>query len=151
LSYAHEDRETVLWLKRKLERTWVPWKFGRRLAIDEDCLVAGQLTKQVKLALSDSRFLIVCCSEASATSEWVNLEIDFFCHAHGEGHGCEAVLMCQVGGRLLDPASTPMALRQVQRELADELISADVSEWNAKSQKSRRNAKRAAMRLLAPL
>jgi TIR domain len=87
LSYAHEDRDTVAWLHRLLRLFWVPGKRRRNLFLDEFSLSAGPLTDGLRQALRDSRYLIVCCSEASARSKYVDLEIEEFLKTRARSRG----------------------------------------------------------------
>ena len=106
VSYSHDDRATVDWLTRVLRRTWVPGRLPPRLFVDRDQMKAGGLTEELKRALADSRFLIVCTSPSvAARPRWIDLEIDEFAHAHAENgsHACRAVLACRVGPAPADP------------------------------------------------
>jgi hypothetical protein len=152
ISYSHENAATIDWLARVLRRTWVPGRLPPRLFIDRAQIGAGGLGEVLERALTDSRFLIVCCSEhTSARPRWINLEIDAFAHSRipEAGHGSRAILACRVGA----PASTlPPALRWVQREREDELflpdLTGDPTTWTLHRRKA---ARLEALSLLAPI
>ena len=92
LSYSHDDRRVAERLHRALEAYRIPARligldgpFGpvpaRLLPIfrDRDELKAGgRLGPQVEHALSVSRSLIVLCSPAAASSQWVDEEVGAF-------------------------------------------------------------------------
>jgi tetratricopeptide (TPR) repeat protein len=88
LSYSHTDRQWAAWLHRKLEAYRLPKNIvgpgtlRRRLSPifrDRDELPsAASLSDAVNEALSESEWLIVLCSPASASSRWVNEEIRTF-------------------------------------------------------------------------
>src|SRR5229473_2724216 len=111
ISYAHEDKKTVEWLCKLLSVFWVPWKWRRRIFLDQESLRAGGgLSATLQDALKGSRFLIVCCSKDSAESQWVNLEVNEFL----ENHPAESVLACLVGPKTVGPFAVPQALQSVQ-------------------------------------
>lgn len=92
ISYSHKDKAIATWLHTTLERFCMPKKLvgthtsqgvvPKRLTPifrDQDELPAsGDLGAELKSALSNSLFLIVVCSPASAQSKWVNQEIRHF-------------------------------------------------------------------------
>ncbi len=88
LSYSHHDRKRAERLHRELERYRIPpllrqqRDLPRRLGKffrDSDELPSGtDLPRVIEQALHDSAALIVVCSPAAATSEWVNKEIRTF-------------------------------------------------------------------------
>lgn len=92
LSYAREDEGWARWLQRTIERYRVPKELvgqnGRFGLIKsnlspvfrdrEDLEAHGNLTQRLRDALERSRLLIVVCSPASATSKWVETEIQQF-------------------------------------------------------------------------
>ena len=108
VSYSHEDRKWGEWLLKTIETFSVPedlvgseGEFGEipasifPLFRDRDELpVAADLGEKITDALTQSRFLIVICSPASAKSRWVNKEIATF-KAMGRGR---CVLSLIVGG-----------------------------------------------------
>src|SRR5215203_5870616 len=116
ISYAHEDKNTVEWLRRLLSRFWVPWKGRRRIFLDQESLRAGGgLSGSLRDALRESRFLIVCCSKNSTESSWVNLEVDEFL----ESHPAENVLACLVGPKTAGAFAIPQAVQCLQDRLKD--------------------------------
>ena len=89
ISYSHDDEECAQWLHQSLERYRVPKHVVQAASLETDRLVpifrdrdelasASSLTDEIEKALSDSEFLIVVCSESSASSRWVNAEIEKF-------------------------------------------------------------------------
>jgi hypothetical protein len=149
ISYAHEDTPTVEWLRRLLSTFWVPWKWRRRIFLDQESLRAGGgLSATLKDALKQSRFLIVCCSKDSGASHWVNQEIGEFL----ESHPAENVLACLVGDRAEGPCALPQAVQRLQERLNDELFTPDLrGHPEATRGRARRTATREALALLAPL
>jgi tetratricopeptide (TPR) repeat protein len=108
ISYSHQDKAIATWLHNSLERYRLPKKLvGTTTAIgivpkrltpifrDQDELPAsGNLGTELQEALTNSSFLIVICSPASAQSKWVNEEIRQFKMLHG----CDKVLALIVEG-----------------------------------------------------
>ena len=100
ISYSHADQKTVRWLHRALEtyripkrlvgletpQGKIPDKFHPFFRDREDLSASTDLTKSVKRALAQSRFLIVVCSPAAARSKWVNQEIIAFKKLRGAEH-----------------------------------------------------------------
>jgi tetratricopeptide (TPR) repeat protein len=149
ISYAHEDKTTVEWIRKLLSVFWVPWKRSRRIFLDQESLRAGGgLSGTLRDALNGSRFLIVCCSKDSAESNWVNLEVNEFL----ETHPLENVLACLVGPKSSGPFTVPQAIQSVQDKLGDDLFKPDLRGYPEKLKgPERRAATREALSLLAPL
>jgi eukaryotic-like serine/threonine-protein kinase len=92
LSYSHSDEGMADWLHGKLENFRVPASLAGRLTSNgivpwrlmpifrdrHELAAGGELSTDIKEALSNSRFLIVLCSPAAARSRWTNAEIDLF-------------------------------------------------------------------------
>jgi hypothetical protein len=84
ISYSHEDLQLARELHEWLESFQIPEGIDgvtNRLAPifrDEGELSAGQLSQSIEAALLGSEALVVVASEASAQSEWVAKEIQFF-------------------------------------------------------------------------
>ena len=87
ISYKSEDAEWAIWLQHELEHYHLPALFNGRMDVpqelrpvfrDIDELSAGNLPEQIKRALENSQNLIVICSPQSATSPWVNQEVETF-------------------------------------------------------------------------
>jgi WD40 repeat protein len=129
VSYSHKDRKWGEWLVRTLETFTVPkdlvgseGAFGEipgrifPLFRDRDELpVAADLSEKITDALAHSRFLIVICSPASASSRWVNKEIATF-KAMGRGRRVLSLIVDGEPGASSDPARAeeecfPSALR----------------------------------------
>jgi hypothetical protein len=150
ISYSHKDEETVEWLYDMLSGYWVPGKGSRRnIFRDDDSLSAGILNERLKTALAESRFLIVCCSQNSAESEYVNIEITEFI----KNHPANNVLPCLVGDNAdAETFFVPKAIEQIERELGGELFKPDLRGNPAKQRgKALRDATKQALALLAPL
>ena len=87
ISYKSEDEEWAIWLQHELEHYHLPALYNGRTDVrqnlrpifrDIDELSAGNLPQQIHQALIDSQNLIVVCSPKSATSPWVNQEVETF-------------------------------------------------------------------------
>jgi hypothetical protein len=91
ISYSHADEARAAWLQRRLETYQVPGSLvGRprtagpiprrlkRVFRDAAELSVGDLTQEIRAALSRSEALIVICSPDAAKSRWVNQEIALF-------------------------------------------------------------------------
>ena len=92
ISYSHKDKHWARWLHRRLEAYAFPTHaIGQRTDFgpvpknlkpifrDRDELAAaGDLGEKIEDALSQSENLIIICSNAAATSHWVNQEILYF-------------------------------------------------------------------------
>lgn len=97
ISYAREDKDVANWLHAKLEKYPYPRelvkaenrpmhdRLVRRIFIDTQDLPVGtdKFSADIKDALKNSRYLIVICSENSATSIYVDAEISCFLETHG--------------------------------------------------------------------
>lgn len=119
ISYSHQDKAIATWLHTSLERYRLPKKLvgtptvlgsvPKRLTPifrDQDELPAsGNLGTELQEALTNSLFLIVICSPASAQSKWVNEEIRQFKMLHGS----DKVLALIVDG---EPNAKPDAAEQ---------------------------------------
>lgn len=106
LSYSHRDRDWADWLHRRLESYAVPENLvGRTVSAgavpkrllpvfrDRDELAASDdLGHSIRTALAASRYLIVLCSPAAATSRWTNEEIAIFKRLHPDGHVLAAIV-----------------------------------------------------------
>jgi WD40 repeat protein len=92
LSYSHADERWAQWLHRAIERYTVPralvggkTSLGARPARltpvfrdREELASSGDLSREIRDALRQSRFLIVVCSPRAAVSRWVDEEIKAF-------------------------------------------------------------------------
>ena len=91
ISYKREDEKWAKWLADELEHFHLPATLNgkelpnnlRPIFRDVDELSAGNLPEQIYHALSISKNLIVVCSPRSATSEWVDKEIEDFIDIKG--------------------------------------------------------------------
>ena len=89
LSYSHQDSRWGAWLHRSLEKYRIPSRLAasrtqselrlKPIFRDRDELAsAADLSATIRSALAESEYLIVICSRHSATSRWVNQEIEEF-------------------------------------------------------------------------
>lgn len=88
ISYQRHDEEWARWLHHQLEHYHLPTQLTannpdlpqelRPLFLDEAELAGGNLSAKIHQALLDSKHLIVLCSPRSATSPWVNKEVQTF-------------------------------------------------------------------------
>lgn len=149
LSYAHEDRATVEWLRKLLANYWVPWKRRRKIFMDHQSLSAdGGLSEKLKDALQNSRFLIVCCSKASAESIWVNLEINEFLKSHPR----QNILACLVGDKFDEAFCLPQAICDLDQNLSDALFKPDLrGQPEDFKRRTKKEATKTVLSLLAPL
>lgn len=127
LSYSHADIRLVRWLHRTLEGFRLPRKLvgeptplgpaPRRLIPifrDRDELpAAGDLSSELRAALSRSLRLVVICSPAAARSSWVNEEILTFKRLHGEGGVLALIVSGEPGAADKGQECFPPALRFV--------------------------------------
>ena len=121
LSYSHRDRDWAVWLHRALESYRVPRALvGRDSATgrvparltpifrDRDDLAASpDLGSELIAALEASRFLIVLCSPAAATSRWIDEEVRVFKRLHGS----RRILTAIVAG---EPFASEIAGREAE-------------------------------------
>jgi hypothetical protein len=91
ISYSHQDEKWAAWLHRELETYRVPQNLVGQEERDfpvprkifpvfrdrEELPTSADLSQQINLAFSQSRYLIVICSPRSAASLWVNEEIKY--------------------------------------------------------------------------
>jgi len=108
ISYSHADTKVAGWLHKALEGFKIPTPLigteSRNGVVpkrifpvfrDRDELpTSADLGANLHAALRNSRYLIVLCSPKSATSMWVNAEVEFFKKTHGNAN----VLCLIVGG-----------------------------------------------------
>lgn len=88
ISYQRKDEEWAEWLQHQLEHYRLPSNILeghpelpheiRPLFRDATELSGGILSKEIKLALENSHYLIVICSPNSSKSVWVNKEVQTF-------------------------------------------------------------------------
>jgi tetratricopeptide (TPR) repeat protein len=149
LSYAHEDKPTVAWLHKLLTAFWVPGKRRRLIFMDQESLPAdGGLSNRLQNALSESRYLIVCCSKSSAESYWVNTEVSEFLKSHTPDN----VLACMVGPRGNGLFEAPLAVQNIEKQLDDELLKPDLRGYPEKLKGGELKASvKEALSLLVPL
>jgi WD40 repeat protein len=89
ISYRHvqPDRRLAIWFHKALERFRTPRasrkagarpRVGKVFRDEEELHTSSDLTETIRAALRESDFLIVVCSPESASSKWVNAEIEYF-------------------------------------------------------------------------
>jgi hypothetical protein len=92
ISYSHADSRWAQWLHRSLETYPIPARLHGRHGPDgpiprrlrpvfrdqDELPSAPDLTRKIRDALAQSRYLIVLCSPHAAVSRWVDKEIDAF-------------------------------------------------------------------------
>lgn len=128
ISYSHVDQAFGRRLHRRLERYLLPRRLvGRQTARGrvprriapvfrdrEEFSAAGDLTAEVRAALSASAALIVVCSPAAAASPWVTREVELFRELHpdrpvlaaiaeGEPKDCFPRPLTLAGGAPIEP------------------------------------------------
>lgn len=96
ISYSHKDKNFAKWLHKRIENYKIPnslrekypnlpKNLQRSVFRDEDELpTASELSDNLLHAMDTSERLIVICSPSSVKSKWVNSEIKYFKHKHGE-------------------------------------------------------------------
>lgn len=96
ISYAREDMDVAGWIHSKLEKYPYPKEFVkeenrpshpyliRKIFIDTKDLpvTINKYTDNIRKAISESRYMIVICSEHSASSVHVSEEIRYFLETH---------------------------------------------------------------------
>jgi hypothetical protein len=151
ISYAHEDAPTVDWLQPVIERLWVPGRRRRRLYRDRTSLRSGPLSGELSEALRSSRYLIVCCSTHAYASAWVNQEIRLFLELHqNEEPDPRTRVLAFLAGDTGAQAELPVALRELQNELRDEIFLPDLR-GDLSNPRVRRQLQDSALALVAPL
>lgn len=96
VSYSHKDKSFARWLHKRIENYKIPKSLRekyphlpenlqRSIFRDEDELpTASELSDNLLYAMDNSERLLVICSPSSVKSKWVNSEIKYFKHKHGE-------------------------------------------------------------------
>ncbi len=130
LSYSHIDSDQADWLHKAIERFAVPKSLVGRVTANgpvpksltpifrdrHELAASSDLGQTIRLALKQSRFLIVLCSPAAAGSRWVNEEIIAFKKLHGDRRVLAAIVAgepwaSEIKGRE-DEECFPPALRE---------------------------------------
>lgn len=106
LSYSHKDEEHAGWLHEAIEKYRVPQALvGRGTPLGSvpaklspifrdrhELAAGGDLSADIQEALAGSRFLIVLCSPAAASSHWTNEEIRLFKQLRPDGEVLAAIV-----------------------------------------------------------
>jgi len=120
LSYAHADEAVATRLHRALETYKIPkGQTGTLTPIFRDTteLTAHHsLSEKIQGAVTESKVLIVLCSEAAKTSHWVNEEIRLFRKIHGE-----ASILCVLAEGTPETSFPPALLEGGREPLAANL------------------------------
>ena len=125
ISYSHRDRKTADWLHKVLESyraparlrgaqdypNAIPRRIGKVFKDREELSASGSLTDAVEAALRSSRYLIVICSPAAASSPWVNDEIRRYKAFRGEKYVLPLIVSGQPHALDPDLECFPEALR----------------------------------------
>ena len=128
LSYAHADEAIARRVQQRLENFPIPAKdvMAERSSLKPIFRDVTELTahhslpEKIRMAVQNSRFLIVLCSPAAKKSHWVNDEIRLFRKLHGEG----SILAAIIDGdpdtafppALIADGREPLAANMVTRE-----------------------------------
>ena len=124
LSYSHQDIAAARALQRRLEAYRLPRGLNGRngsrrigpLFRDQDELAAAaDLSEAVRKGIARSRALVVLCSPAAVTSDWVDREIRLFRTLHPD----RPILAAIIAGD--PPAVFPPALCEAGEPLAADL------------------------------
>jgi tetratricopeptide (TPR) repeat protein len=91
LSYSRKDEDAVKRLHRRLEGFDIPRalrhdgvrRLGRFFRDKDELGAASELGSELREKIGAAEWLIVCCSPASAASQWVNAETESFIETHG--------------------------------------------------------------------
>lgn len=88
ISYSHRNLAVAKWLQHKLEGFRLPveinndvdarCRYLRPVFRDQSDLNSGILSEELQRHLLESKYLIIICSEHSATSDWVSAEARTF-------------------------------------------------------------------------
>ena len=136
ISYKREDEAWARRLQRKLEYYRMPSAIRkthpglpesiRPVFKDTTDLEPGALAKKIRVALDDSRFLIVICSPRSARSEWVSKEAQAFIDSGRTDHIIPFIIDGEPNSA--DPAKEcfPDSLRALKGE--QELLGVNINE-----------------------
>ena len=139
ISYNHRDRQYAEKLQKQLQRYRLPSTFVRQhpdhpkhvtpVFLDQTDLLAheGALSLSLQARLESSNYLIVLCSPNSASSPWVNAEVEYFL-SHGRKDRIIPVILDGTP-HAQDPASEcyPPALASLPAE--EELLGISVAEY----------------------
>src|SRR4249919_40581 len=106
LSYSHQDAAIADWLHEEMEEFRVPPRLigkltdhgpvPKRLAPifrdRQELAAASDLSEEIEEAIAGSRFMIVLCSPAAASSHWIDKEIACFKRLHREDRILAAII-----------------------------------------------------------
>lgn len=136
ISYKREDLKDAEWLRKKLSHYHFPTKLRkeneelpksiRPVFRDSLELTGGFLAKEIKTALSESKYLIVICSPRSAKSPWVNKEVQYFIDNGHEKYIIPFVVEGEPFSEDLEKECFPPALKSLQGE--KEILAININE-----------------------
>jgi tetratricopeptide (TPR) repeat protein len=100
LSYSRKDEDAVRRLHRRLEHYEIPRalrvegqrRLGRFFRDKDELGAASELGNELKEKIAAAEWLIICCSPASAASQWVSTEVDAYIATHGRGRVLAVIL-----------------------------------------------------------
>lgn len=120
ISYSHKDKIQVKGLQKRLETYRIPRKFRHHADTaekhvypvfrDDTDLTGVVLMDSIRKALDHSEFLIVICTPNSASSGYVNAEVDYFVQSGKADHIIPVVLHSQSPYELQTAACFPPRL-----------------------------------------
>ena len=135
LSYSHHDSAHADWLHKALERFVIPKGLVGRITTTgavprslspifrdrHELAASSDLGQTIRVALKQSRFLIVLCSPAAAGSRWVNEEILAFKKLHGERCVLAAIVAgepwaSEIEGREAEECFPPALREKIDRK-----------------------------------
>ena len=135
LSYSHTDSAHADWLHKAIERFVVPKTLIGRVTANgavpksltpifrdrHELAASSDLGQTIRVALKQSRFLIVLCSPAAAASRWVNEEIIAFKKLHGERCVLAAIVAgepwaSEIAGREAEECFPPALREKIDRK-----------------------------------
>lgn len=135
ISYKREDEAWAGWLQHKLEHYRLPANLNGRTDLpreirpvfkDTSELLPGNLPRQIQEALEGSKYLIVICSPRSASSEWVNREVETFISMGRSEQIIPFIIEGKPFAGEADNECFPLALRALPSDR--ELLGVDVNE-----------------------
>lgn len=133
ISYSHRDMKWGRWLQRKLETFPLPHDVTQkregakklRVFRDQTDLAGAELQASLNRELERSRYLVVICSPASASSRWVNEEILSFCSLGRRSQIIPLIVAGEPGSDQPALECFPPALRTGE---GDEFLGANIQE-----------------------
>ena len=126
ISHSTHDEKVALWLRDKLETYNIPTSVQNEVSIEykgvknlKPCFVyqtdlsGSDLNKALRRELTDSKFLIVICSQDSARSEYVNDEIKHFLEENSPERIIPYIIDGEPFAKNVEDECFPPALREL--------------------------------------